>query len=326
MAGGPHPISAQRGDGIAELMEEVLSTLPVDTAGEETASIQTGPRISVIGRPNAGKSTLVNRMLGDDRMLTFDRPGTTRDAVAVPFERHGKQYLLIDTAGVRRRSRIDDVVEKFSSLKSLRAMEEARLVIAVIDAQEALTEQDLNLLGLVSELGKPLIIAVNKWDNLEQEQRQRIRDQIDRKLAFADYARLHYISALHGSGVGTIFDTIDLIGRCLDIRIGSSQLTDILAEAVQQHPPPVIHGRRIKLRYAHLGGHDPIRIIIHGNQTQHVPDNYRRYLAGFFRRRLKLTAIPVLIQFKYGENPYRGKKKSASKKKQRRRSGVKGRS
>ncbi|MEX2523690.1 MAG: ribosome biogenesis GTPase Der [Gammaproteobacteria bacterium] len=322
-ANGPHPVSAQRGDGIAELMDAVMSTLPGATT-EDIPETHPGLRVSVIGRPNVGKSTLINRMIGDERMLTFDQPGTTRDAVAVPFERQGKQYVLIDTAGVRRRSRIEDPVEKFSTIKSLRAMEEAQIVIAVIDAREALTEQDLNLVGLTVELGKPLIIAVNKWDGLEQEQRLRIRDQIDRKLAFADYACIHYISALHGSGVGDIFDTINLIGRSLEVRISPSQLTDILANAVQQHQPPMIRGRRIKLRYAHLGGHDPIRIIIHGNQTQHVPDSYRRYLAGYFRRQLKLTGIPILIQFKYGENPYRGKTKPSEKKKTRRRPHAKG--
>ena len=294
-------------------------------AADEEPETPDGVRVSVIGRPNVGKSTLINRMLGDERMLTFDQPGTTRDAVSVPFERGGSRYVLVDTAGVRRRSRIEDAVEKFSVIKSLRAVEEAQVAIVVIDAQEAVTEQDLSLIGTTAELGKPLIIAVNKWDGLDPDQRQRIREQVDRQLTFVEYACVHYISALHGSGVGKLFDTIDRIGRSLQARIVPSRLTEILAEAVREHPPPLIRGRRIKLRYAHLGGHDPLRIVIHGNQTRHVPDAYRRYLAGFFRRHLRLTGTPVLIRFKSGDNPYEGKRKTTKKKKRRLQPGARGR-
>jgi GTP-binding protein len=313
----PWPVSAERGDGIADLMDAVIATLP---AAEEPA-VETPPglRIAVIGRPNVGKSTLINRMLGEERMLTFDQPGTTRDAVAIPFERRGRCYVLVDTAGVRRRARISDAVEKISVIKSLQALEEASIAIAVIDAQEALTEQDMNLLGFTAECGKPLIIAVNKWDGLDTQQRSRIKDQLERKLAFVDYACVQTISALHGTGVGRLFDTIDKIGRSLAVDIKPSHLTEVLAQAVSEHPPPMIRGRRIKLRYAHLGGHDPVRIIIHGNQTRHVPDNYRRFLEGRFREQLGLTGTPVLVQFKYGENPYRHKKNVLTPRQERKR-------
>jgi GTP-binding protein len=313
----PWPVSAERGDGIAELMEAVIATLPA--AAVHAAETPPGLRIAVIGRPNVGKSTLINRMLGEERMLTYDRPGTTRDAVAVPFERRGRQYVLIDTAGVRRRARISDHVEKISVIKSLQALEEASIAIVVIDAREAITEQDLNLLGFTAESGKPLIIAVNKWDGLDTQQRTRIKGQLDRKLAFVDYACVHTISALHGTGVGKLFDTIDRIGRSLAVDIKPSRLTEILGQAVSEHAPPLIRGRRIKLRYAHIGGHDPVRIIIHGNQTRHVPDNYRRFLEGRFREQLGLTGTPVLVQFKYGENPYRDRKNVLTPRQERKR-------
>ena len=316
----PRPVSAERGDGISDLMEAVLATLPA--AAEPAVETAPGLRIAIIGRPNVGKSTLINRMLGEERMLTFDQPGTTRDAVAVPFERRGRHYVLIDTAGVRRRARISDPVEKISVIKSLQALADAHIAIAVIDAQEALTEQDLSLLGFTAESGKPLIIAVNKWDGLDQQQRSRIRDQLERKLAFVDYACIHTLSALHGTGVGKLFDTIDKIGRSLTVDIKPSRLTEILAQAVSEHPPPLIRGRRIKLRYAHLGGHDPLRIIIHGNQTRHVPENYRRYLAGVFRKQLGLVGTPVQVEFKYGENPFRYKKNILTPRQERKRQRV----
>jgi GTP-binding protein len=241
-------------------------------------------------------------------MLTFDKPGTTRDSIDIPFERHGKHYVLVDTAGVRRQSRLTDTLEKYSVIKSLKAIESTDIVIIVIDASEALTDQDMHLLGLTQDSGKPLIIAANKWDNLDTSQRNKIQNQLDRKLGFVDYALVHYISALHGSGVGTIFKSIDRIGGVLARKFKSSQLTKILAEAVQAHPPPLVRGRRIKLRYAHLGGHNPYRIIIHGNQTMRVPAAYTRYLANFYRKKLKLSGSPVFIEFKYGENPYKNKR------------------
>ena len=308
--GQPLAISAERGDGVNAMLEEVLASLPE----EETADdVQEGLKIGIIGRPNVGKSTLVNRMLGEDRMLTFDRPGTTRDSVATAFERRGKQYVLIDTAGVRRRARVTDAVEKFSVIKSLRAVEMADIIIMVIDAQDTVSDQDLHLLGVVADSGKSLIIAVNKWDGLDNDQKDKIQTQLDRKLDFINYACTHTISALHGTGVGKLFDLIDKVGKSQSIRVKSSMVTDLLHEATQAHEPPLVRGRRIKLRYAHVGGHNPLRIIIHGNQTEHVPDSYRRYLSNRIRQKLQLIGTPIMIEFKYGDNPYKGKKNPLTK-------------
>jgi len=309
--GTPIPISAQRGDGVSFLM----NTLCIEFPDNNTTAIGSlsGLKVSIIGRPNVGKSTLINRMLGEERMLTYEQPGTTRDSVAVPFQRRCKEYILIDTAGVRRRSRVINKLEKFSVIKTLQAIDQAQVIIMVIDAQEALTEQDLTLLGLTTDSGKSLIIAINKWDGLEPAQRSMIKNQVDRKLDFVSYAYVHYISALHGTGVGKLFNTIDKVGASQAITIKSSVVTEILSSAVEEHPPPLIRGRRIKLRYAHVGGHNPLRIIIHGNQTKHVPESYRRYLSNKIRQRLKLIGTPVVIEFKRSENPYKGNKNVLNK-------------
>ncbi len=304
--GKPYAISALHGHHIAKLMEDIMTVLPHPEEIKKENS--QGLRITVLGRPNVGKSTLVNRMLGDERMLTCDQPGTTRDSIDIPFERNGKSYTLIDTAGVRRRARISDVIEKFSVIKTLQAIDDTEIVILVIDAQEAITEQDASLLGLVAESGKALIIAINKWDGLEPSQKSLIRSQLDRKLGFIDYASIHFISALHGSGVGKMFGSFDRTGKSITITPSTSELTTILQQATEAHSPPMIHGRRIKLRYAHLGGHNPLRIIIHGNQTEHIPAPYRRYLANVIRKQLKLIGTPVLVEFKRGSNPYKGRK------------------
>ena len=237
-------------------------------------------------------------------MLTLDQPGTTRDSIAIPFQRNGKSYTLIDTAGIRRRSKVTDTIEKFSIVKSLQAIDSTQIVVLVLDAQEAITEQDATLLGLIADSGKALIIAVNKWDGLEVSHKARIKAQLDRKLGFLDYACIHFISALHGSGVGKIFVSVNKISKSLSIAPAASEVTTILQQAVEAHSPPVVHGRRIKLRYAHLGGHDPIRIIVHGNQTERVPESFRRYLAKQMRKHLKLVDPHVLIEFNQSENPY----------------------
>jgi GTPase len=302
----PSAISAKRGDGINHLMDKVIQQLPVESNDEGLS--QNGLRITVLGRPNVGKSTLINRILGEERMLTFDQPGTTRDSIAIPFERDGIPFTLIDTAGIRRRSKINDAIEKFSVVKSLQAIDSTQIIVLVLDAHEAVTEQDASLLGLIVDSGKALIIAVNKWDGLDVSERARIKAQLDRKLGFIDYACVHFISALHGSGVGKLFISINKISKSISIDPAASKITGILQEATQAHSPPLVHGRRIKLRYAHIGGHDPIRIIVHGNQTDRVPDSYRRYLANQMRKQLKLVGAPVLIEFKQGENPYKDKK------------------
>jgi GTP-binding protein len=305
-AGEPVVISAEHDLGISQLLDGVLAALP--DAADSRAPGTPGLRIAVLGRPNAGKSTLVNRMLGEDRMVVSDVPGTTRDSVSVPFERRGRHYVLIDTAGVRRRARIDSHVEKISVVKSLQSMDMAQIVIVVIDAREGVTDQDTALLGLCAQSGKGLIIALNKWDGMPDADRTRVQSQVDRKLGFVEYACNLTVSALHGTGVGRLFDLVDTVGRSLQISIQSATLTGLLQKAVEAHQPPLVRGRRIKLRYAHLGGHDPLRVIIHGNQTEHVPDSYRRYLCGFLRKSLGLAGTPVLVEFKRGDNPFRGRK------------------
>ena len=310
---GPFAISAQRGSGIKTLIDAVFAELPA--ADSLPAAPATGLRITVLGRPNVGKSTLVNRMLGEERMITYDQPGTTRDSVAIPFERDGVRYTLIDNAGVRRRARIQGHVEKISVVKALQAIDNAEIVILVIDAQDDVTEQDASLLGLAVTSGKALIIAVNKWDGLDKERRDNIRAHLERRFVFVDYACIHFISALFGSGVGELFDSINRIGKSITVTAPASRLTEILQRAVVQHAPPLVRGRRIKLRYAHTGGLNPLRIIVHGNQVQSVPDAYRRYLAHTYRRALHLTGTPVFIEFRQGKNPYQGKKPSGRKRK-----------
>ncbi len=300
------PISAKRGDGVLKLMDAIVETIP-DTAALEAEESE-GLTISVLGRPNVGKSTLVNRMIGEERVLTFDHPGTTRDSIKVPFEKKGKDYVLIDTAGVRRKSKVHDVIEKFSIMKSFEAIEAATIIILVIDASEGVTEQDSTLLGMIEDSGKSVIIVVNKLDGMEASDKERVKAELSRRFAFVDYAKYHDISALHGTGVGNIFKSLNQIEKSLDIDVSTSDMTDILEYAVNKNPPQLVQGRRIKLRYAHIGGTNPIRVIIHGNQIDKVPDAYRRYLAKIFRDKLKLVGTAVLIEFKSGDNPYKDKK------------------
>ena len=323
-AGEPLPISARQGSGIHELMEAVCRDVP-DNDDEIVEQIPEGLRISFIGRPNAGKSTLINRILGEQRVLTHATPGTTRDSIALPFTRNDRRFVLVDTAGIRRRSRITDTIEKFSVVKTLESIRYAQLVIVVMDAHEEIAEQDLNLVGMATAAGKPLIIAVNKWDGLEAEHKQWIKAQVDRRLKFADYALVQYISALHGTGVGELFRAIEHIGRMLERQVKAARLTEIVRDAAAVHAPPLVHGRRIKLRFAHIGGTNPLRVVIHGNQTEHVPESYRRYLSGVIRKRLKLTGTPVLIEFRSGENPYQGKRNVLTRRQLEKRRRIRGR-
>src|SRR5215469_13274650 len=299
--GEPMAISAAHGRGCEELMEHVLDGLEAQAPqNSDTGAI----RIAVIGRPNVGKSTLVNRLLGEERVIASEQPGTTRDSILVPFERDGRQFLLIDTAGVRRRARVEDAVERASVAKTLQAIDEAHVVILVLDAHDTVAEQDASVLGLALERGRALIIAVNKWDGIAPEQREEIHRQLALKLDFVPFAPLHFISARHGTGVGELMQATvrayDAAMRTMPTR----ELTRTLEHALTVHQPPLVRGRRIKLRYAHQGGRNPPRIVIHGNQTDSVPDAYTRYLANVFRKTFDLFATPVFVEYRTDANPY----------------------
>ncbi|HEX5056894.1 MAG TPA: ribosome biogenesis GTPase Der [Gammaproteobacteria bacterium] len=305
--GEPLPIAASHGRGVDKMINIVLAALPqADAAAEEAAA--PGIRIAMIGRPNVGKSTLLNRMIGEERVLVYDQPGTTRDSIFIPFERDGEQYTLIDTAGIRRRGKVYEAVEKFSVIKSLQAIAEAHVVFLVLDASEGLTDQDMSLMGDVLEQGRALVLVVNKWDGLSEDQRASVKSELERRLGFLDFAETHFISALHGSGVGLLFEASIRAYKSAMRNFTTPKLTELLEEALYVHQPPLVRGHRIKLRYAHQGGKNPPLIVIHGNQVERVPDDYKRYLAHFFRKKLKLKGTPVLVQFKSGDNPYKDKR------------------
>jgi GTP-binding protein len=306
-------ISAAHRKGTGALLDELLEAYPQEPSAREADA--TGPLVAVIGRPNVGKSTLINRLAGADRVVAFDQPGTTRDTISVPFERNGKHYTLIDTAGVRRRGKVQEAIEKFSVIKALEAIEKAHVVIVVIDARDGLTDQDMTLLGYVVDSGRALVIAINKCDGLDPEQREQNRIALQRRLPFVAFAAQHFISARHGTGVGELMVSVDQAYASAFRDFNTRYLTDLLEEAVFKHNPPMHHGRRVKLRYAHQGGRNPPIIVIHGNQTQHLPEVYRRYLTNFFITRLKLKGTPLRIELKSGSNPYAGKKGPVKRKK-----------
>jgi GTPase len=308
--GEPQPVSASHGRGVERLMRGALAALPPpaeDEAAQEPDDERT-VRVAVVGRPNAGKSTLINRILGEERMLASDQPGTTRDSIFIPFERDGVAYTLIDTAGVRRRARVTEAVEKFSIIKTLQAIDAAHVVILVLDARTGIGEQDASLAGHIAEKGRALVLAVNKWDGLEPHERRMVKDQLDRRLPFLGFASVRFISALHGTGVGELFPLVRRAHASAMRELPTPQLTEILERAIAAHQPPLVRGRRIKLRYAHQGGRNPPLIVIHGNQTESVPENYRRYLENAFRDALKLSGTPVRIEFRTGGNPYQGRR------------------
>ncbi len=296
------PISCTQGLGIEALVACCLEHVP--EGAEEEEGIGSGTRVAIIGRPNVGKSTLVNRILGEERMLVYEQPGTTRDSIATPFTRDGQAYVLVDTAGVRRRARVDVGIEQWSVAKTLCAIDDAEIVVLVIDGSESVTEQDLALLGLVVDSGRGLVIAVNKWDGLNADQRQLVKKEVDRRLRFVDFAPLHYISARHGSGVGDLFASIDAAYRSAYAEVSTPQLTRLLERIVDANPPPLVRGRRVKLRYAHLGGHNPPRVLVHGSRGQHLPQPYRRYLERSLREALNLVGTPLRVEFRQGDNPY----------------------
>ncbi|MBM6551700.1 ribosome biogenesis GTPase Der [Marinomonas ostreistagni] len=305
-----YPLAAAHGKGVRSLIDTVM--LPfADRVAEAREQIEfnaKGIRIGVIGRPNVGKSTLVNRMLGEDRVVVFDMPGTTRDSVYIPYKRHDKEYTLIDTAGVRRRKHVKEAVEKFSIVKTLQAIQDANVVICVIDSHEDLVEQDLHMIGYALDAGRGLVIAINKWDGLSKDEREHMKKEVERRLGFVPYAKVHYISALHGTGVGDLYDTIEDTYESCYAKWSTNRLTRILEDAVAEHQPPMIKGRRIKLRYAHQGGSNPPRIVVHGNQTHALPGSYKRYLENKFRTVLNITGTPISFEFRSSDNPFAPKK------------------
>ena len=316
--GEPIAVSAAHGDRINALMDEVLAEYEADEASPE-ADDEHELRIAIIGRPNVGKSTLANRLLGEERLVVYDMPGTTRDTVEVPFERNDRKYMLLDTAGIRRKARVSEAIEKFSIVKALQAIEKAHVVIAVLDAQEGVTEQDVSLLGLVMERGRALVVVTNKRDGQTAEHRKKIRDDLERRLPFLDFAERITISALHGTAVGDLLPAVERAYAAATRDLSTTELTHELEAAVMAHPPPLVRGRRIRLRYAHQGGRNPPVIVIHGNQTDKLPEAYRRYLINRFRKAFKLKGTPVRLAFKTGKNPYEGKRNKLTPRQERKR-------
>ena len=299
-------IAASHGRGVRALLEMALQGFDLGPGPVEEDRDRI--RIAVVGRPNVGKSTLINRMLGEERVVVFDLPGTTRDSIYIDYERDGQSYTLIDTAGVRRRKNIKLAIEKFSIVKTLQAIEDAKVVILLMDASEGIVDQDLHLLGQVIDAGRSLVIAVNKWDGLEPDQRDWIKRELERRLVFVNFAELHFISALHGTGVGNLYPSIQRAFDSGAQKLSTNKLTRILTEAVKAHAPPLVRGRRIKLRFAHAGGHHPPLVVIHGNQTDELPNHYVRYLENYFREALELQGTPMKLVFRTSENPFAGKK------------------
>lgn len=304
--GAPISISAAHKRGITELINTVFATNELPPAPEETE--ETGVKLAIVGRPNVGKSTLTNRMLGEERVIVFDRPGTTRDSIFIPLKRHDDLYTLIDTAGVRRKGKVFEAIEKFSVVKTLQAIDAANVVLVVLDAHEGVTDQDLRLIGFILECGKALVIAINKWDGMDAYAREQTQSSVDRRFKFIPFVRVHYISALHGTGVGNLFASINEAYASATKKLATPELTKILEKAVQSHTPPLVNGRRVKLRYAHAGGQNPPVIVIHGNQVNALPDSYKRYLANTFQERLKLMGTPVRIDLLNSQNPFKNKR------------------
>jgi GTPase len=301
--GEPRVISSAHGDGVRELLDLALEPFSVVAENDE----ERGPRVAIAGRPNVGKSTLINALLGEDRMIAFDMPGTTRDAIEVPFEKNGRRYTLIDTAGLRRKGRVFEAIEKFSVIKTLQAVEEANVVVLMLDASQDISDQDAHIAGFCIEAGRALVLAVNKWDAVDDYSRERIKQDINRKLNFLGFARTHYISALAGQGVASVLTSVDKAYAAAMTKLSTPKLTRVLQLAVQKQQPPRHGAFRPKLRYAHQGGNNPPVIVIHGNALDHVPDSYTRYLEKVFLEAFRLQGTPLRIQFKTAKNPFADK-------------------
>ncbi|KAA2285971.1 ribosome biogenesis GTPase Der [Arenimonas fontis] len=313
------PVAAAHRRGIDELLAAVLIRLPEDGDAEVLADEPDRVRVAFIGRPNVGKSTLVNRLLGEERMIASEVPGTTRDSIAVDLERDGRKYRLIDTAGLRRRARVEEAVEKFSAFKTLQAIESCQVAVVLLDASEGITEQDATVLGHVLEAGRALVLAVNKWDGRTSYEREQVQTMLERKLQFCEWAERVTISAKHGTGLRELFRAIHRAHASATREFGTAEVTRALEIAVQAFPPPNVRGHAPKLRFCHPGGSNPPTFVVHGSRLRTLPDSYRRYLENFFRKRFKLVGTPVRFVFKEGENPYEGRRNELSERQVRRR-------
>jgi GTPase len=308
--GAPLAVSAAHGENVRALMDEALARVAIDVDEPADADYAANARVKVaiVGRPNVGKSTLANALLGEERLVTFDEPGTTRDAIYVDFERETKdavrRYTLIDTAGMRRRGKVFESIEKFSVIKTLQAIDDANVVILLVDAHDGISEQDAHLAGHVLEAGRAVVVGINKWDGLPQERRDDVKREIDRKLAFLSFAQHHFISAKERRGVDALMESVDRAYAAAMAKLSTPRLTRTLQSAVQRQQPPRAGLVRPKLRYAHQGGMNPPLVIVHGSALRHVPDTYRRYLERYFADAFQLRGTPLRIQFKTGVNPY----------------------
>ena len=305
--GAPVAISGAHGEGVRELMDLVLEKFPDE--GEKEEEKKGHPRVAIVGRPNVGKSTLVNALVGEERVIAFDQPGTTRDPIEVPFERGGRRYTLIDTAGLRRRGKTGEPVEFFSIVKALQAIEAANVAVLLLDASSGITEQDAHVAGYVLERGRAVVLAVNKWDAAGKEERERIKSELAWKLGFLGFAEEHFISAKEGKGLGALMRSVDAAHAAAMAKLSTPKLTRAMIAAVERQAPPKTGVVRPKLRYAHQGGMNPPRIIIHGNALDRVPESYKRYLENYFRNAFKLGGTPLRIEFRTGRNPYADKKR-----------------
>lgn len=313
------PLSAANSRGLDGLLAAVLPRLPADVEAVDAPAGDDSIRVAIVGRPNAGKSTLINRLLGEERLVVSAVAGTTRDPIRVPLERDGRRYTLIDTAGVRRRARVEEAVEKFSVIKTLQSIAAAQVVVLLVDARENLAEQDLSLIGHVVDEGRALVIAVNKWDGLDSYQREQCREALARRLQFVGWARQVFISGLHGSGLRELMSSVVRAHTAAGRALVASDLTRALEKAYEAYQPPLVRGHAPKLRFAHPGGSNPPTIVIHGSRTKHIAPAYQRYLENFFRQRYKLEGTPIRIVFRDGENPFAGKKNVLTESQQRKR-------
>ncbi len=323
--GEPVAISALQGDRLALLATRVLAEMPAAPAGasdEAAPPSLAGTRIAVIGRPNVGKSTLINRYLGEERLLTSDEAGTTRDSIQVSFSHDEHNFVLVDTAGIRRKARVDEMIERFSIVKSLQALEEADAVLLLLDARTGVTEQDVSLIGLALERGRALAIGINKWDRLPTDQREQVRSDLDRRLPFLDFADIHYISALHGTAIYDLLGSGRRAAEAAVRDLATPELNRVLKDAVQAYPAPMANRSRIKLTYAHQGGRRPPLIVVHGNQTDALPQSYRRYLVGCFRKAFRLRGTPIRIELRTGKNPFAGRRNKLTPRQVKRRERV----